>query len=100
VTILNQGFKALTPSHCHVVRNGAVPQIYHIHSNSVLSGIVIECPAEELVVGDIVSVQFGEKVPADLRIIECSNLKVVYIFQNSHTRCTLPTFLFRSTIRV
>jgi sodium/potassium-transporting ATPase subunit alpha len=55
-----EGFNALTPSHCHVIRNG----------------IVIECPAEELVVGDVVVVQFGEKVPADLRIIECSNLKV------------------------
>lgn len=55
-----EGFKALTPSHCHVVRDG----------------IVIECPAEDLVVGDIVSIQFGEKVPADLRIIQCSNLKV------------------------
>jgi magnesium-transporting ATPase (P-type) len=55
-----EGFKALTPSHCHVIRNG----------------IVIECPAEELVVGDVVAVQFGEKVPADLRIIQCSNLKV------------------------
>lgn len=43
------------------------------------SGIVIECPAEELVVGDVVAIQFGEKVPADLRIIQCSNLKVVLI---------------------
>lgn len=55
-----EGFKALTPSHCHVIRNG----------------VVIECPAQELVVGDIVSIQFGEKVPADLRIIQSSNLKV------------------------
>jgi ABC-type branched-subunit amino acid transport system ATPase component len=55
-----EGFKALTPSRCHVIRDGAV----------------IECAAGDLVIGDVVEVQFGEKVPADLRIIQTANLKV------------------------
>jgi len=32
--------------------------------------------AEELVVGDIVDVQFGDKIPADIRIIKSSGFKV------------------------
>ncbi len=36
----------------------------------------ITIPAEELVVGDIVFLQSGDKVPADLRLIHVKNLKV------------------------
>ena len=32
--------------------------------------------AENLVVGDLVEIQFGDRVPADLRIVECRGLKV------------------------
>ncbi len=70
------GFKALTPSRANVLRDGQV----------------IEIDAGELVVGDVVkgafvdrfaptqsrnlvSVSFGEKVPADVRIIDAVNLK-------------------------
>ena len=36
-------------------------------------------PGEELVVGDIVRVKYGEIVPADIRIIEdCKGFKVQY----------------------
>lgn len=55
-----EGFNALTPARCRVVRDGNT----------------IDCAAEDLVIGDVVEVQFGEKVPADLRIIQTSNLKV------------------------
>jgi sodium/potassium-transporting ATPase subunit alpha len=55
-----EGFNALTPSRCRVIRDG----------------ITVDCAAEELVIGDVVEVQFGDKVPADLRIIQTSNLKV------------------------
>jgi len=54
------GFKALTPARCNVMRDGQV----------------IEMDAKELVKGDICLVNFGEKVPADCRILEAVNLKV------------------------
>ena len=62
----------------------------------------MECPAEELVVGDVVAVQFGEKVPADLRIIQCANLKVAHAHARTRTLklWTAPTLHFRSTTRV
>ncbi len=52
--------KALSPSVCFVYRNGELQQV----------------PAESLVPGDIVKVTGGEKVPADLRILSSSDLKV------------------------
>ncbi|TMW69112.1 hypothetical protein Poli38472_001268 [Pythium oligandrum] len=53
-------FKNMLPQKCTVLRDGTSQVI----------------PAEELVVGDLVWVRNGDKVPADLRILLCSNLKV------------------------
>jgi P-type Ca2+ transporter type 2C len=39
-------------------------------------GQVITCPAKEIVPGDIILLEAGDKVPADARLIELSNLKV------------------------
>lgn len=36
--------------------------------------------AEELVLGDIVHVKFGDRIPADLRILESRGLKVSKAF--------------------
>ena len=33
-------------------------------------------PAEELVVGDVITVKFGDRMPADIRVIECHGFKV------------------------
>lgn len=52
--------KALSPSVCFVFRDGELKSI----------------PAEDLVPGDIVKVTGGEKVPADLRVLSSSDLKV------------------------
>ncbi len=39
-------------------------------------GHLIEIKAEDLVVGDVVEIEAGRTIPADLRIIECVNLKI------------------------
>lgn len=40
------------------------------------SGVVRAVPAESIVVGDIVVLQSGDRVPADLRLITCNRLRV------------------------
>ncbi|NMA04348.1 MAG: cation-translocating P-type ATPase, partial [Clostridiales bacterium] len=39
-------------------------------------GILKEIPIEELVVGDIVTIEAGHYIPADLRLMEVANLKI------------------------
>lgn len=53
-------FKSLLPQACKVVRNGAETRI----------------PVEDVVVGDVVIVNGGDKVPADIRILHANNFKV------------------------
>ncbi|MCP4197011.1 MAG: cation-transporting P-type ATPase [Proteobacteria bacterium] len=45
-------------------------------SNVLRNGAKQQLPAEELVPGDIVLLQSGDKVPADLRLIETKNLQI------------------------
>lgn len=33
-------------------------------------------PSEKLVVGDVINIKFGDKIPADLRIISSREMKV------------------------
>ena len=42
----------------------------------VRGGQKLDVRAEELVVGDIVEVKFGDRVPADLRVISAHGFKV------------------------
>lgn len=53
-------FKNLVPQYATVIREGEINTI----------------SAENLVVGDIVDVKFGDRVPADIRILEARSLKV------------------------
>ncbi|XP_030569601.1 sodium/potassium-transporting ATPase subunit alpha isoform X3 [Drosophila novamexicana] len=53
-------FKNLVPQYATVIRDGEINTI----------------SAEDLVVGDIVEVKFGDRVPADIRILESHSLKV------------------------
>ena len=53
-------FKNIMPSDCSVVRDG----------------VVTKMGVEQIVPGDIVLVQYGQKIPADMRLIQVSNLKV------------------------
>jgi sodium/potassium-transporting ATPase subunit alpha len=54
-----KSIKNLIPSKATVIRTGAELNI----------------SAEEVVIGDVVVLSYGNKVPADLRIIECHDLK-------------------------
>lgn len=55
-----EALKKMSASTCKVIRDNTIQTIL----------------TEELVVGDIILVEAGDSVPADARIIECSNLKV------------------------
>ena len=50
----------LIPAKCNVVRNGAI----------------VSVPAIELVYGDIVYIRSGDKIPADVCLFQCTELKV------------------------
>merc|ERR1711988_171969 len=56
-----EGFKNLVPQYALVRRNG---------------GEKITVKAEDLTLGDIVEIKFGDRCPADLRILEARGLKV------------------------
>merc|ERR1712012_763702 len=56
-----EGFKNLVPQYALVRRNG---------------GEKITVKAAELTLGDIVEIKFGDRVPADLRVIEARGFKV------------------------
>mmetsp|Transcript_13029 Transcript_13029/g.21358 ORF Transcript_13029/g.21358 Transcript_13029/m.21358 type:complete len:1194 (+) Transcript_13029:80-3661(+) len=55
-----KSFKNMLPSYCRVLRDGNETKI----------------PVEDLVVGDVVVVQAGDKVPADIRILQSDEMKV------------------------
>eukprot|EP01103_Thecamoeba_quadrilineata_P019804 TRINITY_DN8198_c0_g1_i1.p1 TRINITY_DN8198_c0_g1~~TRINITY_DN8198_c0_g1_i1.p1 ORF type:complete len:930 (-),score=170.22 TRINITY_DN8198_c0_g1_i1:11-2800(-) len=55
-----EALKNLTAPKCHVVRNGVLKEI----------------SAEDLVIGDLVAVRVGDRVPADIRVIESIQLQV------------------------
>merc|ERR1712088_1246073 len=55
-----EGFKNLVPQYAVARRNGEK----------------ITVKAEELTLGDVVEVKFGDRVPADIRVIECRMFKV------------------------
>jgi len=55
-----ESFKSLVPSFALVIRNGEKVNLH----------------AEELVVGDVVEVKFGDRVPADIRVISAHGFKV------------------------
>ncbi|GAA27822.2 Na+/K+ transporting ATPase subunit alpha K01539 sodium/potassium-transporting ATPase subunit alpha, partial [Clonorchis sinensis] len=55
-----ESFKKMIPQTAMVIRNGTK----------------IEAPAEALVVGDLIDVKCGDRVPADIRIISASSFKV------------------------
>jgi sodium/potassium-transporting ATPase subunit alpha len=57
-------FKNMVPQFATVIREGEKTTIL----------------AEKLVVGDVVEVKFGDRIPADLRIIESKSFKVSILY--------------------
>ncbi|KAF9939853.1 hypothetical protein BGZ75_003130 [Mortierella antarctica] len=55
-----QSFLDLMPAQCYVVRDGKSVQV----------------PASELVLGDVVFARMGDKIPADIMIFACTEMKV------------------------
>jgi magnesium-transporting ATPase (P-type) len=54
----------------------AIKQMLSVHAVVMRDGIKIVVPAENLVIGDVVLLQSGDKVPADLRLITSKNLRI------------------------
>lgn len=59
-TKVMESFKKMVPTFATVIRDG----------------VKIRLATEELVLGDLVEIRLGDKIPADLRIIECRGLRV------------------------
>ena len=55
-----EAFKSMVPQYALVIRDGKK----------------ITLKAEELTIGDLVEVKFGDRIPADIRIIEARQFKV------------------------
>lgn len=49
---------------------------YLQYANVLRSGNTYEIKAEEIALGDIVDVKFGDRVPADVRVITAHSFKV------------------------
>ena len=45
---------------------------------AIRDGQQVNLKAEELVIGDIIECKFGDRVPADIRIISAQSFKVSY----------------------
>jgi magnesium-transporting ATPase (P-type) len=54
----------------------ALQKLLRILARARRDGVVREIPAEELVPGDVVLLESGQRVPADLRLLQCRNLAV------------------------
>ena len=55
-----ESFKKMVPQEALVLREGDK----------------ITMPAEDVVVGDVIFVKFGDRIPADVRVVEAKGFKV------------------------
>ena len=58
----------------------------------VRDGRLQQINAIDIVVGDLVEVKGGDRVPADIRVISANSFKVLLAFL--HTEFYVPTFLY------
>lgn len=49
----------------------------------IRDGQKIMIESKEVVVGDLVDVKFGDRIPADIRLIECQGFKVHHLLKLS-----------------
>ncbi|MBR9903455.1 MAG: HAD-IC family P-type ATPase [Gammaproteobacteria bacterium] len=54
----------------------AIRNLIAPHAHLVREGKHVEVPVDEIVLGDIVSLEAGDRVPADLRLIRASSLRI------------------------
>lgn len=54
----------------------AIKQMLSVHAMVMRDGQKTTVPAQDLVVGDVVLLQSGDKVPADLRLVKTKNLQI------------------------
>jgi magnesium-transporting ATPase (P-type) len=54
----------------------AIRRMLSLNAMVLRNGQRIQIPAEELVPGDVVLLQSGDKVPADMRLLSCKNLRI------------------------
>jgi sodium/potassium-transporting ATPase subunit alpha len=59
-----ESFKNMVPQFATVIREGEK----------------LTLRAEDLTLGDVVEVKFGDRIPADIRVVEARNFKVKNIF--------------------
>ncbi|XP_053987982.1 sodium/potassium-transporting ATPase subunit alpha-like [Hylaeus volcanicus] len=59
-TKVMESFKKMVPTFATVIRDG----------------VKLRVATEDLVIGDLVYIKYGDKIPADIRIIECTGLRV------------------------
>jgi magnesium-transporting ATPase (P-type) len=54
----------------------SLQQLLHVRATVLRDGVTVEVDAEELVPGDVVSLESGQRVPADLRLLDAHALEV------------------------
>lgn len=69
-----ESFKNMVPQFATVIREGEK----------------LTLRAEDLTLGDVVEVKFGDRIPADIRIIEARNFKVSVVAADLESRPFLP----------
>lgn len=77
-----ESFKNMVPQFATVIREGEK----------------LTLRAEDLVLGDVVEVKFGDRIPADIRIIEARNFKVCPMLTQQKFMQLINLITFRLTI--
>ena len=55
----------------------SLKQMSETQAKVIRNGITLTIPSSQVVVGDIIDFESGDKISADARLIECNNLKVI-----------------------